>query len=191
MLQMKNVVVILLAMVFLSLSSTLFAQETLVVFDGGAKKDGKSWAHPRGISSMKISWQKPFSNDTHLDFKVKFARGWAGAGWNWASWKGAGVNVSEYKNLVFRIGVSDAPLKDIFIQLTSNDGSGADSNGPVVEILPLIEKRKKYVRISISLKELFGDKLDSKNVWGINFSVFGKGASGECRIYIDQIEFTR
>jgi hypothetical protein len=140
---------------------------------------------------MKISWQKPFSNDTHLDFKVKCARGWAGAGWNWASWSGNGVDVSEYKNLVFRLGVSNAPLKDIFIQLTSNDGSGSDSNGPVVEILPLIKKRKKYVKISVPLKDLFGKKLDSKNIWGINFSVFGKSASEECRIYIDQIEFTR
>ena len=191
MFEWKRRVVIILSLVILSSAFALFADDALVVFDGGAKNEGKSWAHPRGVSSMKISWQKPFSNSTHLDFIVKWARGWAGAGWNWASWKGAGVDVSKYENLVFRIGVTEAPLKDIFVQLTSNDGSGADVRGPKVEILPLIEKRKKYVRISVPLKELFGGKLDSKNVWGINFSVFGKGASGECRIYIDQIEFTK
>ena len=191
MFEWKRIVVIILSLVVLSSACALLADNALVVFDGGAKNEGKSWAHPRGISSMKISWQKPFSNSTHLDFICKFRRGWAGAGWNWASWKGTGVDVSKYKELVFRIGVSDARLKDIFIQLTSNDGSGADVKGPVVEILPLIEKRKKYVKVSVPLKDLFGDKLDPKNVWGLNFSVFGKGASGECRIYIDQIEFTK
>ena len=99
--------------------------------------------------------------------------------------------MTEYKNLVFRIGVSDDDIKDLFVQLTSNDGSGVDAKGPEVEILPLIEKRKKYVKISIPLKKLFGDKLNSKAVWGVNFNVFGAVAATESRIYIDQIEFTK
>ena len=170
---------------------TLSAGNSLVVFDGGEKSAGKAWAHPRGISSLKISWQHPFSNKTHLDFVVKCRRGWAGAGWNWASWRGEGLDLTGYKNLVFRIGVSEAPIRDIFVQLTSKDGSGVDANGPEVEILPLIEKRKKYVRVSISLKKLFGDKLNKKSVWGINFNVFGVDSDSECRIYIDQVEFTK
>ena len=173
------------------LSGAFAAGDALVVFDGGAKSDGEAWAHPRGISSLKISWQHPFSNKTHLDFVVKCRRGWAGAGWNWASWKGDGVDLTGYKNLVFRIGVSEDPVRDLFVQLTSNDGSGIDAKGPEVEVLPLIEKRKKYVRVSIPLKKLFGDKLNPKSVWGINFNVFGEKSNSKCRIYIDQVEFTK
>jgi hypothetical protein len=174
-----------------SLGSALTASDRIVVFDGGEKNEGKAWAHPRGISKMEISWQHPFSNKTHLDFIAKCQRGWAGAGWNWMSWKGEGLDLTGYKNLVFHIGVSDDPIKDIYVQLTSNDGSGVDAKGPEVEILPLIEKRKKYIRISIPLKKLFGGKLNPKSVWGINFNVFGVAAGSECRIYIDQIEFTK
>ncbi|NOY75029.1 MAG: hypothetical protein GXP32_04470 [Kiritimatiellaeota bacterium] len=191
MLNRTNITELVVSSLLLTAAFGLHSQEKLVVFDGGAKKEGKAWAHPRGMSSLVISWQHPFSNATHLDFTVVCQRGWAGAGWNWASWKGDGVDLSGYKNLVFRIGLSDDPVKDIFVQLTSKHPSRVDALGPKVEILPLIEKRKKYVMISIPLEKLFGGNLDPKRVWGINFNVFGAAVDTECRIYIDQIEFTK
>ena len=47
--------------------------------------------------------------------------------------------------------------------------------------------------IIISLKKLFGVNLNEKEVWGFNLGVFAGKASGngDCRIFIDQIEFIK
>lgn len=182
---------LLLIATFICICSVNFAQEKLVVFDGGTKKDGKSWVHPRGKADMKVAYQKPFSNKAHLSFDVRLSGAWAGAGWNWCSWKGKGTDLTDYKYLVFRIGVSKEKIRDLFVELASNNGKGHDTKGKKVMILPMIEERNKYVKIKIPLEKLIGEKLDIKKVWGINFEVYGHKSDGECKIFIDQIEFTK
>ena len=180
---------LLMAMILFS-GFANYADDALVIFDGKDHIDGKSWAHPRGMSKMKVSYQHPYSNDAHLSFKAQIKDGWAGAGWNWCSWEGTGTDTTAYKYLEFRIGVSKDKIQSLFIQLTSNDGTGQETKGPKLMILPLIESRGKYIKLKIPLEKLTGDKLDAKNVWGIDFGVHGDDETGECTIYIDQIEFT-
>lgn len=182
---------LLFTILFFSIGFANFAQSKLVVFDGGEKKDGKAWVHPRGKAEMKIAYQRPFSNKAHLSFDVRYEGGWAGAGYNWCSWKGKGTDLTDYKFLVFRIGVSKDPVSNLFVELASSNGKGHDAKGSKVMILPMIEKRNQYVKIKIPLEKLTGKNLNIKEVWGINFGVHGKTSEGECKIFIDQIEFTR
>ncbi len=177
--------------IFLIIGFANFADDKLVVFDGGEKKEGKSWVHPRGTAEMKIAYQRPHSNKAHLSFKVRLDSAWAGAGWNWCSWKGKGTDISDYKFMVFRIGLSEENIRDLFIQLTSNDGTGQDIKGPKIMILHDIEARNKYVKIKIPLEKLTGKTLNVKDVWGIDFEVHGNEAEGDCKIFIDQIEFVK
>jgi len=170
-------------------AAAAMAAPPLVVFDGGKHMTGKIWVHPRGVSELKISYQHPFSNKAHLYFKARWINGWAGCGWNWKSWKGPGDDITKYKTLRFRLGVSKHKIKGLLVQLTSNDGNGADAVGPKVMLLPEIDKRGKYILFTIPLEKLIGGKLDPKNVWGINFDVHAFEKEGECKIYIDQIEF--
>jgi len=181
----------LLTVLLICIGSAIFAEDKLVVFDGGEKKKGKSWVHPRGKAEMKLSYQKPFSNKAHLSFNVKLDGAWAGSGWNWCSWKGKGTDVSGYEFIVFRIGVSKDKIKDLYVELASNNGKGMDVKGSKVMILPMIQERNKYVKVKIPLKKLSGKNLNLKEVWGINFEVFGNKTKGECKIFIDQIEFTK
>jgi len=182
---------ILLTTLLLGIGFANFAQDKLVIFDGGKKKEGKTWVHPRGTASMKIAYQRPFSNKAHLSFDVRLNGAWAGAGLNWCSWKEKGTDISDYKFLVFRIGVSKDKIRDLFVELTSNNGKGHDAKGSKVMILPMIEERNKYIKIKIPLEKLTGKSLDVKNVWGINFEVYGNKSEGDCKIFIDQIEFTK
>ena len=182
---------LLLTFLFIIFGFASFADDKIVVFDGGDHQAGKSWVHPRGIAKMEIAYQTPFSNKAHLNFDVKLQGGWAGAGWNWCSWKGKGTDLSDYKFLEFRIGVSKDKVKDIFVLLTSNDGTRTDKKGSKVMILPMIKKRNKYIKITIPLEKLNKGNLNIKDVWGINFEVYGKESTGHCKIFIDQIEFTK
>ena len=179
----------ILALACLMCAGILSANDTLVIFDGGEHQKGRAWAHPRGISELKISYQHPFSNKAHLSFKARWLDGWAGAGWNWKSWKGGGDDITPYKELRFRLGLSKHKIKGLLVQLTSNNGAGADADGPKVMLLPEIDKRGKYILFTIPLEKLTGGKLDPKNVWGINFDIHAFEKEGECQIYIDQIEF--
>ena len=174
-----------------ALGATLHAGDALVVFDGGDHMTGETWAHPRGIAEMKISYKRPFSNKAHLYFKAKWIDGWAGAGWNWKSWKGKGNDITGFKTLRFRLAISKARIKGLLVQLTSGDSHGADAQGPKVMVLPEVDARNKYVLVSIPLKKLIGGALDPKNVWGINFDVHAFDKEGECKIFIDQIEFVQ
>ena len=196
---------LLLIFVFVFIGFANFANDKLVVFDGGGKQEGKSWVHPRGLAKMDVTYQNPFSNKAHLSFDVTFQEGWAGAGWNWASWKEKGTDLSDYKFLVFRIGLSKSKIEHLFVILTSNNGKGADAKGSKVMILPMIGKRNKYIKITIPLEKLNKKDLNIKEVWGINFEVYGvENATDEvkkkktktkseksCKIFIDQIEFTK
>lgn len=182
---------ILLTILFMTVGIANYANDTLVVFDGGSKKEGQAWAQPRGIATMELSPQHPYSNDYHLSYNVKLQAGWSGAGWNWCAWKGQGTDVSGYKYVVFRLGLSKAKIKDLYIRLTSYNGKGkVEGMGPKVMILPLLKERNKYIRIQVPLKDLSGDTLDLKHVWGINFEVYGNNPSGSAKIFVDQIEFT-
>lgn len=170
------------------------ADNTFVIFDGGDVQSGRGFALPRGISMVEISHQRPHTNKTHLDYKLKFESGWSGCGWNWHSWEGEGTDIKEYKNFVFYISLSLCNVSDITMQLTSrNKNGGEDGMGPKVSILPAITKRGEYIMISIPLERLCGGTLDETAVWGFNLGVFSGKASdvGDCRIYIDQIELTR
>ena len=178
-------------MLLLTLGVAGFAEDKFVVFDGGQHQEGKTWVHPRGLSKMEIGYQTPYSNKAHLRFDVELQGGWAGAGWNWCSWKGQGTDLSQYKYLVFQIGVSKNQIKNLFVRLTSNDGTGQDAQGSKVMILPMLGARNKYVQIKIPMEKLTGDDLDIKHVWGISFEVYGVKASDKCKIFIDQIEFTK
>ena len=197
-------------LMFLAMASASYA-DTLVVFDGGDKDKGKAWIHPRGKSipgtertadgkkvpprksTFSRSVQHPFSNKHHLEFYTALDTGWAGGGWNWCSWKDKGVDLSSYKYLVFRIGVSTKSFKTIkflFVRLTSGHPGKQDELGPKVIFQQKIEKKNKYVEIRIPMEKLKGGDLDIKNVWGINFEIYGKKSDGSARLFIDQIEFT-
>ncbi len=177
--------------VLLVLGFVCYGSGELIVFDGGEHMSGATWAHPRGIAEMRISYKRPFSNKAHLYFKAKWIDGWSGAGWNWKSWKGRGDDITGFKTLRFRLALSNDRIKGLLVQLTSNDGHGADAQGPKVMVLPRVGARNKYVLVSIPLEKLTGGALDSKNVWGINFDVHAFNKEGECKIFIDQIEFTQ
>ncbi len=180
----------LIILLFSVIGFASFAEETIVVFDGGEHQSGKTWVHPRGISKMEISVQTPYSNEGHLSFDVELRDGWAGAGWNWCSWKEMGKDLSNYKYLQFQIGVSSNKIKNLYVRLTSNNGTGQDAKGSKVMILPLLGKRNKYVKIKIPLEKLSKGDLNINNVWGINFEVFSEKDKETCKIFIDQIEFT-
>ena len=165
------------------------------MFYGGQHKSGITWAQPRGKSDLYISVQHPYSNEHHLSFKAFLHDGYGSAGYNWASWKGEGVDITQYKNLVFQIGVSKTKIEAIYIQLASKGLNKHDEHGAKVDILPDIEKRNVYVRISIPIKKLLGRTLDPKHVWGFNIEVFGKGKNNAkkefCRIFLDNIRFEK
>lgn len=188
---MRNI----LSVIILFLSSfAVLAEEPMVVFDGSVKNQGKGFALPSGVSLLGVSHQNSYKNKMHLDFEAKFASGWAGCGWNWKSWEGHGSDLTEYKSIVFYLALTPSKVSDITFQLTSKNGSGeSDGMGRKVSILSAINKRGKYVRITIPLEKLSGGNLDQKEVWGFNLGVFSGKSSGQgdCRIFIDQIEFIK
>jgi hypothetical protein len=185
---MKTVFIIFIVC-FLSLG--VKAQDRLVVFAGGDKSTGKGFALPRGISKFGVSYRRPHSQKTHLEFEGEFRVKWTGFGWNWKSWEGNGTDLSGYKNMVFHIALSPVRLTDLNIQLTSKNRDGKqDDMGPKVSILPAILKRGKYVKMVIPLKQLFGGTLDKTAIWGFNIGVYSDNAT-KCRILLDQVEFTK
>jgi len=96
--------------------------------------------------------------------------------------------------MVFQISLAPMSITDLNIQLTSKNRDGAqDDMGPKVSILPAITKRGKYVKVIISLEKLFGGKLDKTAVWGFNIGAYTDRTvkNANCRINIDQIEFTK
>jgi len=176
------------------MSLAIQAQDSLVVFDGSGKTEGKGFALPRGLSKLEESYKRPHTNKKHLEFEGVFSRGWAGFGWNWKGWEGKGTNLSAYKNMVFHIAVSPFKISDMNIQLTSKNKNGQqDDMGPKVSILPAITKTGKYIKIIIPLKKLFGDNLDKSAVWGFNVGVYRNKTSkaSDFRVFIDQIEFAQ
>jgi len=161
--------------------------QSLVVFDGADKKDGKSWAGPKDTVTFDVSNAQPYNNKAALELKAKWSNWWAGGGWNWFGWYGEGNDVSQYANLSFYIKKSSGDLKDLGVNLV--DAANKQSKRiKIIESGCITSIGAEYAKVTIPMSKFTGD-FNSKAIWGTDFGIYPKEQAGECSLYIAQIEF--
>lgn len=118
----------LLALLALACACPAGEANRMLVWNGEEAKSGQGWAGPETAKAgIAPRLGTAVSGQTALAFTGSGAE-WIGAIWNWRGWfpKGSGDDVSQFRNLSFRIKVAcEGELGSLTVSLASQDGKTA------------------------------------------------------------------